>query len=287
MNRSLAAAAVMLLIATSCAHVDTVNYEAAYSSKTSKQPQDAGILLQSPTPGAPSGTTFSAAAITGTAAVKTAVKNKKMKVKQLVVNSDSMTFNKETTEAVFHGNVETDAGTAKVYSDTLRSKNYQDNAVAEGNVKALYKEYGINIDCDSLDYTGKMTNITAHKNVTARKILDNGNTVTIKADMMEFDTNADILTAKKSPSRVRVTMQDIMAFADEIIYNNKTRQLEMRGMPFLKKGKSLFFSDYISLDVDKKSIKMKESIWTKMFYHDFEKAGMEVKVEKDKSGTSR
>lgn len=315
-------AVLVCAISAGCVHIDASKYEQLYFSKTAKMADEnaqvtpeatvpavipAATQLKAATPAAgaaaaPAAVSAQAkqqqpAAVTKTAAVEIvpalsvtpSVKKpkRKFKVKELVINSDSMTFNKETSEAVFTGSVEASADNVLIRSDRLRSKNYKDNAVAEGNVTAYYKDYGIYITCETLDYGGKLSNIIARKNVVAKKALDNGNTITMRSDIFIFNADDDTMLAKKDPSRVRVTMQDIMAFGDEVKYNNETRQLEISGAPFIKKGKSLFFSDNIKLDVDKKTIKMNKSIWTKLFYRDFEKESGEAVIERDKNATPR
>jgi len=278
-NRQALVFAAAVILASGCAHVDSSKAEEMYYSKSLEAHILTGPAASTQTAQvtAPLAVTQSAASATTTAAKTAAAapKKKKFRVKEFVVNSDSMTYNKDTAEAVFIGNIVAEADNVRIYADQLKSKNYKEKASASGNVRAYYMDFGIIINSDTFDYSSSLSKILAQGNVVARKFLDNGNTITMRADIMEFDADEDILTARKGDTRVRVTMQDIMAFADLVVYNNISRQMEMTGKPFLKKGKSLFFSDDIQLDVDKKTIKLNKSIWTKLFYGDFEKAAKE------------
>jgi len=212
-------------------------------------------------------------------------KNRKFAIKQLIINSDTMNYNKETSEAVFLGNVEAEASNVIIKADVLKSKDYKQSAQAQGNVRAIYKDQGVTIECGKLDYKDKLSFVYAYDDVTAHKQLANGDTVVLKAEALEFNAVENILTAQKIKKRIRITMKDIIAFSDKVSYNDKTKELLMTGFPLVKKAKSIMLADSITLNVDKKSMSFKDNIWTKLFYKDFETAQKEVKVETDKNGT--
>jgi lipopolysaccharide export system protein LptA len=218
---------------------------------------------------------------------KQAPKDEKFKVHDLLINSDTMTFDKETSEAVFSGSVTAKASDVVIYSSKLVSKNYRENAVATGDVRAIYRKFGVNITCGRLEYSGGLNDVKAYEDVVAHKALPDGNTVTMYCQELYFNASENIMSAKKSgDKRVRVVMKDIVAFSDEVSYNDGTRQLYFTGRPIIKKSKSIFLSDNIWLGTDDKSIKMKDNIWTRLFYRDFEKTSAEVQVEADKNAAS-
>ena len=240
---------------------------------------------------APAGLTKTAgapapAAFTPAAEDDATVKKQKFRVRDILISSDTMTFDKETSQAVFSGSVTASAADVKIYSDKLTSKNYREDAVATGNVRAVYKKYGVNIICGRLEYSGGMNNVRAYEDVTAKKSLPNGSAVTMYCEELDFNAADSTMSAKKSNKRVRVVMKDIVAFSDEVSYNDKNRELYFSGRPIIKKSKSLFLSDYIWLDTDDKSIRMKDNIWTRFFYRDFQKTSAEVQVEADKNAAS-
>lgn len=220
------------------------------------------------------------------AAETTSKPRDKFRVRQLIVNSDTMNFNKDTLEAVFRGNVEAQASNVIIKSDMLVSKDYKTSAQASGNVRAFYKEQGVEIECGRLDYKDKMSLVYAYDNVTARKTLKNGDVVVLRSEELTFNAADNILRAKKIKKRVRITMKDIIAFCDEVSYNDGTRELFMTGNPLVKKSKSVMLAESVMMNVDKKSMSLKQNIWTKMFYRDFETARTEAKIETDKNTAS-
>ena len=76
------------------------------------------------------------------------------------------------------------------------------------------------------------------------------------------------------------------AFSDEVSYNDASRQMHFSGRPIIKKAKSLFLADNIWLNIDDKSINMKDNVWARFYYNDFQRTSMEVKVETDKNAAS-
>jgi|ERR1035437_414222 lipopolysaccharide export system protein LptA len=210
----------------------------------------------------------------------------KFRIKQLIINSDTMNYNKETSEAVFHGHVEAEASNVMIKADQLTSKDYRKSAQAVGHVSAFYKDQGVTIDCGRLDYKDKLSLVYAYDDVTAHKTLANGDTVVLKAEELSFNAADNVLTAKKVKKRIRITMKDIIAFSDEVRYNDATREMLLTGFPLVKKAKSIMLAESIMMNVDKKSMKLTQNIWTKLFYKDFETAQKEVKVETDKNGAS-
>jgi lipopolysaccharide export system protein LptA len=209
----------------------------------------------------------------------------KFRVKELVINSDTMNYNKETSEAVFHGNVSAEASNILINCDMLKSTNYKDNAEAYGNVRAFYKEQGVTINCGKMIYKDKLTGVNAFDDVVTRKVLQNGETIIMKSEELVFNAADNTLYAKKVKKRIRITLKDIIAFCDEVSYNDTTRELEMKGNPMVKKSKSILMADVIDMNVDKKSMNMKKNIWTKIFYRDFETTRKEAAVDKNKNRT--
>ncbi len=206
----------------------------------------------------------------------------KFLIKDLEVNSDSMVYNKETSMAVFKGNVKLESGGVIIHSDILKSKNYRDSADARGNVAAYYKEYDIKINCRRMVYGDKMSSIKAYDDVEAKKFLRGGNTLTMKADVAEFGLADGIITARKVKKRVEVKLKDMVAFSDRVIYNEKKEELTMVGKPVVRKQESLFFSEKIIVDVNSEEMNLKQNIWSRFYYSDFEKAKKEAEIEADK-----
>ncbi len=264
----------LLLLAASCAGPEIL--------KKTGEKKETGPVTSG------SAMTNTAAAILSPEAAKSGqpkARGNKFKIKQLVINSDTMNYNKETSEAVFRGNVVAEAADVLIKSDMLVSRDYKQSAQATGNVRALYKQQGVYIECGRLDYKDKLSMVYAYDDVTAHKKLANGDTVVLKAEELQFNAADNTLTAKKVKKRIRITMKDIIAFCDEVRYNDETRELYMTGFPLIKKSKSLMIADSVLMNVDKKSMKLTQNIWTKLFYKDFETAQKEVQVETNKNGT--
>ncbi|MCE5300365.1 MAG: hypothetical protein LLG37_05770 [Spirochaetia bacterium] len=194
------------------------------------------------------------------------------KVRELVINSDTLRFNRDTSEAIFSGHVVAEASNVIIYSDELHSKDYRDNAQAFGNVRAVYKEQNVVINCKRMDYREKLTKVCGYDDVVVRKLLDDGNTMTMRCDVIEFNAGDNVLYARRVTNRVRVTLKDVMAFADTVSYSDPAKEMEFTGNPLLKKNKSVFISDNIRLDVEKKMIRMKDNIFTRLFPKDVEGA---------------
>jgi lipopolysaccharide assembly outer membrane protein LptD (OstA) len=284
MKRLLLILPVLCAACQGCFHIDTTKINRVYF------PEDASPATRT-AQAAPLGLTTTAgaatpAAVTSSAGDNTAGKKQKIKPRNILINSDTMTFDKETSEAVFSGSVTASAADVKIYSDKLVSTNYREEALATGNVRAVYDKYGVKISCGRLKYMGGMNNVKAFDGVVAKKSLPNGNTVTMYCEELDFNAADSTMEAKKSDKRVRVVMKDIVAFSDEVSYNDKNRELYFSGRPVIKKSKSLFLSDYIWLNTDDKSIRMKDNIWTRFFYRDFQKTSAEVQLEADKNAAS-
>jgi len=209
-----------------------------------------------------------------------AKKKRKLYIDELTVKSDSMNFNKDTDVAVFKNNVILKSQGVTVYSNRLKTKNYKESAEATGNVRAYYTEYDMSITCRRMVYGNGMKNIDAYDRVVAKKVLPNGNTLTMYSDEAGFDLEGGIITAKKKKRRVKVVLKDMVAFSDSVLYNEEKEELELTGKPLIKKQKSLFLSEVIKIDVDKKAMKLSGDIWSKMYYEDFEKAREEYADEK-------
>jgi lipopolysaccharide assembly outer membrane protein LptD (OstA) len=276
MKRFPAAALACGLLISGCAH-------AGLQKKISAKPAVNAVTASSVSK------TAEAAGTTVTAKTKNAEgkgSSSGFRVKKLLIDSDTMTFDRDTSEAVFSGSVTASASSVVIYCSKLVSKNYRDNAVATGNVRAIYREYGVNITCDRLVYSGGLSKIYAYDNVVARKFLPDGNTVNMYCEELVFNAADNTMDAVKSSKRVRVVIKDIVAFSDEVSYNDASRQMHFSGRPIIKKVKSLFLADNIWLNVDDKSINMKDNVWARFYYNDFERTSMEVKVETDKNAAS-
>lgn len=272
----------------SAAGILIISIVALFSSCAAPQPVKKTVLQQLPVAAEPRANT---AGVVSTTAVPVlaqtpAAGKKKFGLKQLIINSDTMNYNKETSEALFKGHVEAQASNVLIKADVLRSKDYKQSAQAEGNVTAVYKDQGVTIECGRLDYKDKLSLVHAYDDVTAHKTLANGDTVVLKSEELDYNAADNILTAAKIKKRIRITMKDIIAFSDKVSYNDETRELLMTGSSLVKKSKSIMLADSITMNVDKKSMKLKQNIWTKLFYKDFETAQKEVKIEADKNGTS-
>jgi lipopolysaccharide export system protein LptA len=211
------------------------------------------------------------------------IKKNKFKIKQLEISSDSMNFNKDTSIATFIGHVELTSQGVLLKSDRLSSKNYKDNAEATGNVMAYYKQQKTALKCGRVVYGKQMSEVKAYENVIAEKYLDNGNTVTMYADQAVFDTENGMITADKVKKRVKVTLKDIVAFSDEVVYNDETGDLLMTGKPMVQKSKSSFTAARITVDTIKKTMRMEADIWSMLWYGDFKQTKEDVSIETDKN----
>lgn len=222
---------------------------------------------------------------TGTPPVKP--KKNKFRVKELEIEADSMTFNKDTSMAVFTGNVILLAEGVRLKCDTLSSKNYKDNADASGNVRAYYKAQKTSLKCGRIKYGNKMSSVTAYEGVITEKYLDSGNTITMYADEADFDTGYGSIEARKVKKKVKVIYKDMVAFSDKVVYNDETGWLEMSGKPVVKKAGSAFTAARIKVDTVNKIMKLEHDIWSKIMYGDLRKTEEEVKLEADKDAAPR
>lgn len=208
-------------------------------------------------------------------------KKRKVKIGELTIESNSMTFNKETSVAVFSDNVKLKAQGVSLFCEKLQSVNYRDNAEATGNVRVNYPQQKVKITCNRVKYNKSMSKIEAYENVIAEKILDNNEKINLYADEIKYDVETGEIIATKVSKKVKIKLKDIVAFSDKVIYNEITEEIELTGNPFAKKQESTFISSKINIDVNKAIIKLKENIWAKLFYADFEDIKKEVNVEKD------
>ncbi|HDQ26738.1 MAG TPA: hypothetical protein ENN43_08360 [bacterium] len=212
---------------------------------------------------------------------------KRGKIGMLVIKSNTMDFKKTTSMSVFRGNVRLTADNVELYCDRLSSENYRDNAVAEGNVRVFYREHGINMRCGRVVYGSGMGSIDAYEKVTAVKTLDDGNTLTMRADKISFNTGTGEIRAVKEKNKVRVEFKDVLAFSDEVVYNENNDMLTLTGNPAVRKTGSFFMSRKVSLDVNTKTISLEGDIKSQLYYSDFEKAAEEAKIEKDSDKAPR
>jgi len=208
-------------------------------------------------------------------------KKRKVKIGELIIESDSMTFNKDTSVAVFSDNVRLKAQGVTLFCNKLQSVNYRDNAEATGNVRVNYSQQKVKITCKKVKYNKSMSKIEAYENVLAEKILDNNEKINLYADEIKYDVESGEIIATKINKKVKIKLKDIVAFSDRVIYNELTEELELTGNPFAKKQESTFISSKINIDVNKRIITLKESIWAKLFYSDFEDIKKEAEGEKD------
>jgi len=285
-----AAAVIIIFIFAGCFKIDDAKYENEYFKNVSERIQEAKktgedavpVIAASPVPEK----TAIALPVKATVPAKvqpvktvTPAVKKKPKVKELNISADNMKFSMEDKMAVFTGDVIINAAGARVNADRLKSRDYKKSAEADGNVKVFYKEYGLNLTSKRLFYTDGLNIITVADKVKAIKNTADGNTITIYCDEADFNTVINEIKAKKVSNRVRMEFQDIVAFADSVIYNDEKKELELAGKPIFKRKKSLFFSDRAVIDTDTKKIKLQDNIWSKIYYSDAEKARREVQNE--------
>lgn len=322
MKNRATAAAVIAMLAVSCSHLEETKFEKVYfESVAQKVAKAQGTVTETPVAVLPdvktqtvtaavqkkddaSGkkmhppnqaavsvvlVTFNASSelLSPTAAQAQKPKKKKFKVKELEISSDSMTFNKDTSIAVFTGKVLLAAAGVKLKCDKLSSKNYKDNADATGNVRAYYKAQKTNLRCARIEYGDGMSSVKAYDGVITEKYMEDGNTITMYSDESDFDTGYGSIEARKIKKQVKVVYKDIVAFSDKVIYNDENGELEMSGKPVVKKNKSSFTSSRIIVDTVNKTMRMESDIWTRIFYGDLKKMEPEVKLETDNNPASR
>lgn len=289
-------------IAAGCFHVDDQKYKVLYMKNFSKPidkiTQKGFEEADTPTPSvygtekAPGSTTLTAApaSITMTPAATStpeSVQKANNRLRQIDISSDNLNYNKQDETAVFKGHVTVLSSDIVMYCDTLKAKNFQKDANADGHIRLIYKKEKLRMKCDRLTYGDNMNIITGYDNVVATKILEDGNTLTIYSDQVQFDTNQNLVTADKVKKQVKILMKDVVAFSDKVVYNENERKVYLKGSPYVRKKSSSFIADIIVLDVDKKSIRMKSNIWSKLFYGEFENTQKEVEIETSKDKSSR
>jgi lipopolysaccharide export system protein LptA len=315
MGNKTAVILIMIFMLSACAPVETTKFEKAYfESAAQKVAKAEGAAAETPSGAKPvpvkeTALKIPAVAPAATAGIKdrslslaekTAVitpsatstpavkpKKKRFKIKELDISSDSLTFNKDTSVTVFIGNVVLLAEGVKLKCDRLTSKNYKDNAEASGNVRAYYKAQKTSIKCGRMKYGKEMSTVEAFDGVITEKYMDSGNTITMYADEADFETEYGAIEAKKIKKRVKVIYKDMVAFSEKVVYNDETGILEMSGKPVVKKTGSSFTASRIKVDTNKKTMKLENDIWSRIFYGDLKKAEAEAKVETNKNTAPR
>jgi|YelNatPaOPRAMG01_1025707.scaffolds.fasta_scaffold03289_8 lipopolysaccharide export system protein LptA len=292
---------LMILFLYACHHIDDTQYEKIYFKnlnqvqemqlQEAKTKQDNTLpvqIAQTPVVAPQNITKEAEIQPTKTEIViktpeKQTPKKRKVKIGELTIESDSMTFNKQTSMAVFLNNVKLKSKGVNLSCNELRSVNYRDNAEAIGNVRVFYPEQKVKILCNRVKYSKSMSEVQAFDNVVAEKILDNNEKINLYADEIKYDVNTGEIIATRANKKVKIKLKDIVAFSDKVIYNELTDELELTGNPFARKQESTFISSKINIDINKRIIKLKENIWAKLFYTDFEDIKKEVEVEKNKN----
>ncbi len=219
--------------------------------------------------------------------VSTLKTKKKLKVRVVEVGSDTLNFNNENKKAIFRGNVIVNTEDIRILCTELDSENYQQDAEAKGNVSVVYKKQGMKMTCKYMKYKDNLNNVTAYENVYATKILPDGNTLTMHADEVNFNTREQTLTAYKKDKKVKIELKDLVAFSEKVVYNENDKKIYMTGEPIVRKKSSYFLSDVIVLDTLSKLFVMKNSIWSKLFYKEFEETNKELVSENSKNLTPR
>lgn len=197
-----------------------------------------------------------------------------VKPKELMIESDTMTYNKKTSEVVFSGNVRVFSRNVEVKCERLVSLNFRDSAVATGKVRAYYRDSGVRMTCRRLEYTGGMSLVKGEGRVTAVKEMEDGKLMTMKSDLLEFNTKEDTIAAKGLNRKIRVEFDDVVAFADRVFYDRKKNELDLEGKPVAVKNKSVFSSENIRINTETKALVMNKGNWARVFYDDInEEAG--------------
>lgn len=209
-------------------------------------------------------------------------KKKKVKIKEVIIKADSMNFERETSKAVFERNVKVIAEDIVLYADRLESNDYKKEAYAEGSITVNYRKGNINLKSKKIKYVDNFNKVIANDDVVVNKIMEDGNTLTMFSDEVEVDVENEKIIASKKNKRIKVKMKDLIAFADKISYDEKSKELYMEGKPIVKKKSSFFLSEVISFNTDKKTIRLKGNIWSKLFYDEFEKTSKEIEKSQKK-----
>ncbi len=191
-----------------------------------------------------------------------------VKPNELLIESDTMTYNKNSSQAIFTGNVRVFSRDVEVKCEKLVSLNYQDAAVATGKVRAYYRESGIRMTCRRLEYTKGMSLIKGEGRVTAIKEMEDGKKMIMKSDLLEFNSKEDTITASGVNRKMRVEFDDVIAFADRAFYDQKTKDLDLEGRPVAVRNKSVFSSENIRLNTETKAMTLNKGNWAKVFYED-------------------
>lgn len=191
---------------------------------------------------------------------------------ELLIESDTMVYNKKTSEAVFTGRVRLYSGDVEVSCEKLVSMNYKDAAVATGKVSAYYRKNGVKMTCRRLEYSSGMSLIRGIGRVTAVKETDSGNTMTMKADLIVFNSKLDTIEASAADGgKIKVSFSDITAFAEKAFYDQKSQNLDLEGSPVAVRNRSVFASENIRLNTETKAMTMNKGNWAKVFYEDVNK----------------
>lgn len=282
-----------LLCFSACHHVDDTEFKEAFNQRV-KAIDEADVPVQ------PAQQVTAPAVVTGTAKpastplpaatpTKTATPEPKRKinVKELNIKSDTVTFARESTEALFEGNVRVAAEGILLKAKRLKSKDYRKEAEASGNVVAVYKQHNLTMTSNRFIYANAMNRIQALEEVVAVKVSDRGDTITMYSDGVDFDAFENTMAAEKKKKRVKIKFKDIVAFSDKVLYNDDTHMVKLEGMPIVRKKETLFTGDEITINTETQTMKMKTKIWSKIFYRDFERAKKEAESEISKDTEPR
>ncbi|MCX7697917.1 MAG: hypothetical protein N2114_00425 [Candidatus Goldbacteria bacterium] len=271
---------IILLFFISCHHIQDTKYEVLYNKNLTEEINKAKVKqgVENYTP------LFSEIKKEDIKKSTDAKKDKKkkVKIKEVIIKSDSMNFERETSKAVFEKNVKVIAEDVVLYADTLESNDYKKEAYAEGNIIVNYKKGNVKLTSKKIRYVDNFNKVIANGDIKVDKILEDGNTLTMFADEVEFDIENEKLLASKKKKRIKVKMKNLIAFADKISYDDKSKELFMEGKPVVKKQSSFFLSEVIIFNTDKKTIKLKGNIWSKLFYNEFEKTSKEIEKSQKK-----
>lgn len=280
---------VLILFLCACHHINEIKYEKIYFQNLKKDLEDQIQIdtkkqedLKEPQKRDASETIYqNVTLMSKTELQKTNKKKRDIKIGKLTIESNSMTFNKKTSVAVFLDNVKLRAQGVSLFCEKLQAVNYRENAEATGNVRINYPQQKVKITCNKVKYNNSMSKIEAYENVIAKKLLHNNEKINLFADKIEYDVETGEIIATKVSKKVKIKLKDIVAFSDKVIYNEITEEIELTGNPVVKKQESVFISSTIIIDVNKTIIKLKENIWSKLFYTDFEDIKREVNIEKN------
>jgi lipopolysaccharide transport protein LptA len=114
------------------------------------------------------------------------------------IESNELTFDRETGLTVFKGNVKVNHKPTVMNADEVQATNGNRQATAEGQVQVVDSGMAATLTCGHLEYRDKMRYISAHDSPKMVSMDNDGNPVTMESRQMEFFSDQHMAVANQN-----------------------------------------------------------------------------------------